>query len=76
MRTVTGSANFGVPAPGTVMARARPGRPCDVEGCATILSTYNTSDVCWLHADAGYRHAPRRSRPAVGIVVIPPSLLR
>lgn len=29
-------------------------------GCETVLSTYNPSDVCWLHAPPAYRHALSR----------------
>jgi hypothetical protein len=29
---------------------------CAHEECETVLSTYNTSDVCWLHARPAYRH--------------------
>jgi hypothetical protein len=36
------------------------GRMCIQVGCQTILSTYNSSEVCWLHAPPAYRHALRR----------------
>ncbi|MBI3647384.1 MAG: hypothetical protein HY240_01260 [Actinobacteria bacterium] len=39
-------------------AASRPerGRVCDHLGCQTILSTYNSSVVCWTHAEPSYRH--------------------
>jgi len=38
-------------------ASARPsrGRACSEPGCTTILSTYNSADVCWLHAEPSVR---------------------
>ena len=36
------------------------GRMCEQIGCETILSTYNASPVCWLHAPPAYRHALSR----------------
>lgn len=27
------------------------GRVCAVDGCGTLLSTYNRRDKCWVHAD-------------------------
>jgi hypothetical protein len=39
-------------------AESRPsaGRICNEDGCSTILSTYNSSKACWLHAEPAYRH--------------------
>jgi len=37
-------------------ARASRGRICNEDGCSTILSTYNSSKVCWLHAEPAFRH--------------------
>jgi hypothetical protein len=39
-------------------AETRPprGRVCDWMGCATVLSTYNQSDRCWVHAKPDYSH--------------------
>ena len=37
-------------------ARSVRGRPCDHPGCLTVLSTYNASSTCWLHAIPSYRH--------------------
>jgi hypothetical protein len=47
------------PLPGntTPSHRSPPGRICDVEGCETILSTYNSSESCWIHARPEYPHA-------------------
>lgn len=54
---------LGVPSARTLSTRPPRGRLCDVDGCPTILSTYNPEDVCWLHARTEFRLAPRRSRP-------------
>jgi hypothetical protein len=70
MRSVGGSAMFGESSSGGPTPRAPAGRPCDVEGCLTILSTYNPSDVCWLHAGDEYRHAPRRQTRSGGLVIL------
>jgi hypothetical protein len=35
--------------------RAAPGRLCAEPGCSTILSTYNSSFDCWLHARPSFR---------------------
>ena len=50
---------FGRPDRGKETA-ARParGRICAHEGCATVLSTYNATDICWLHTP---KVIPRRS---------------
>jgi hypothetical protein len=32
------------------------GRPCGEPGCTTVLSTYNASDRCYLHAAPSFRH--------------------
>ncbi len=37
-------------------SRPSKGRMCNQEGCSTILSTYNSSNVCWLHTDPAFRH--------------------
>ncbi len=37
-------------------SRASRGRICNEEGCSTILSTYNSSKECWLHAVPAFRH--------------------
>lgn len=42
--------------------RAPPGRICDVHGCGTILSSYNPSASCWVHARPEYTHASSRRR--------------
>ena len=43
---------FGAPGREHVASK-RParGRVCSSYGCETILSTYNTSDSCWLHVE-------------------------
>lgn len=42
--------------------RTGSGRPCDFPDCPTVLSTYNSSNTCWLHTDPSYRHALYRRR--------------
>jgi hypothetical protein len=44
-----------------VASRAPGGRVCDREGCSTILSTYNASGACWMHAEPSFRHALYRA---------------
>jgi len=52
---------FGPPGRGKKAADRPPrGRMCVHIGCETVLSTYNPSDVCWLHAPPAYRHALSR----------------
>ena len=52
---------FGPPERGKKAADRSPrGRMCEQPGCETILSTYNASPVCWLHAPPAYRHALSR----------------
>jgi hypothetical protein len=47
---------FGPPVRGKEASdRPARGRMCSHDGCETVLSTYNTSDVCWLHAPPAYR---------------------
>jgi hypothetical protein len=45
--------------------RNRNQRVCRASGCDTILSTYNTSGVCWLHTEPqpqpSYARTPRPS---------------
>jgi hypothetical protein len=51
-----GRTQFGTPERGkSAASRPAQGRVCDHEGCATILSTYNATGTCFVHADA-----PRR----------------
>lgn len=38
-------------------ALPRPTRVCATLGCSTILSTYNPSEVCWLHTRPSFRTA-------------------
>lgn len=54
------------PMPGSVTTshRSPPGRVCDVEGCETILSTYNGSPSCWVHTLPEYPHASTWRRRA------------
>ena len=55
-------AQLGTPLRGKE-ASARPptGRVCTQDGCATVLSTYNSSSFCWLHAPVHYK--PVRKDP-------------
>jgi hypothetical protein len=45
--------------------RIRSRRVCRVEGCETVLSSYNTSGACWLHTEPrpqpSYARTPRTS---------------
>jgi len=53
---------FGPPDRGKETAARPPrGRMCEQIGCQTILSTYNSSDACWLHTPPAYRHALSRN---------------
>jgi len=50
MKTGRTQALFGTPTRvRDVAPQAGKGRHCSVFGCTTLLSTYNTSDTCWLH---------------------------
>ena len=39
-------------------ASSRPvrGRVCEQPGCQTVLSTYNSAVLCWLHAEPSPAH--------------------
>lgn len=53
----TDRTEFGQPARGKGSADRPPrGRLCVQDGCTTVLSTYNSSDHCWLHTPVAYRH--------------------
>lgn len=39
-----------------------PGRVCEAEGCATVLSRYNRHDVCWYHEPFRAYFGPVRGR--------------
>jgi len=43
------------------------GRVCAAPGCSTVLSRYNPSEFCALHArsDAGGEHRQRRDAPLI-----------
>jgi hypothetical protein len=41
-------------------SREAPGRRCAEPECPTVLSTYNRSIRCYLHAAPEYRHALER----------------
>ena len=48
---------FGTPERGKEKdTRAAAGRSCAEPSCATVLSTYNPSETCWLHTTPTYRH--------------------
>ena len=53
-------AELGVPMRGKE-ASARParGRVCAAPGCDTVLSTYNATSLCWLHAPIAYKPVRR-----------------
>ena len=57
-RSNSSTVQYGVPVASKQAAkRAQAGRQCEVPGCATLLSTYNSSATCWLHTTATRRHA-------------------
>ncbi|HEX9299004.1 MAG TPA: hypothetical protein VF968_02620 [Actinomycetota bacterium] len=57
MKTSRTQALFGTPTRlRDVAPQAKKGRPCSELGCSTLLSTYNTSDTCWLHTTPSTRH--------------------
>ena len=48
---------YGAPERGReAQRRASKGRPCSEPGCCTLLSTYNSSMLCWLHSTPSRRH--------------------
>lgn len=52
---------FGTPTRKGGPARSSQGRHCEVPGCTTILSTYNSAMRCYLHTTSTPRH-PLASR--------------
>ena len=47
---------FGTPSRGhEASTRPTHGRVCAKPGCTTILSTYNSASVCWLHTEPSRR---------------------
>jgi hypothetical protein len=57
INSVSSQTRYGTPDTGKA-AKSRPpkGRPCGEPGCTTVLSTYNASDRCYLHAAPSFRH--------------------
>ena len=57
INSVSSQTRFGTPDTGKA-AKSRPpkGRLCQETGCTTVLSTYNASDHCFLHAAPSFRH--------------------
>jgi hypothetical protein len=56
MRTGEKGTQFGPPAKGRdASSRAARGRVCGAVGCDTVLSTYNSANMCWMHEPAPYR---------------------
>jgi hypothetical protein len=56
-RSNGGTVQYGVPIPARhASKRPSAGRRCEVQGCVTLLSTYNASTTCWLHTTATRRH--------------------
>jgi hypothetical protein len=46
---------YGTPERGKELAsRAPKGRLCAAPGCATVLSTYNRSQTCFLHSSPSF----------------------
>ena len=63
-RATSGSnqVQFGMPDRGKrAETRASAGRPCHHDGCLTVLTTYNSGTMCWLHTDSQYKHPLARS---------------
>lgn len=57
-----GTAKLGTPDRGKgASSRPQRGRICDQDGCATVLSTYNSSGTCWLHTQPTTRHSLART---------------
>jgi hypothetical protein len=55
--SVANDTRFGTPGAGKkALQRPAKGRPCQEPDCTTLLSTYNASDHCFLHATPAYRH--------------------
>jgi len=53
---------FGMPDRGKrAETRASAGRLCHHDGCLTVLTTYNSGTMCWLHTDSKYKHPLARS---------------
>jgi hypothetical protein len=52
--------SFGAPHGGKAAPqRSSRGRTCEQNGCCTLLSTYNSSSHCWVHAAPSYKRSPR-----------------
>ena len=55
--STNGTVHYGAAIPAKhASKRPRAGRACEVPGCVTLLSTYNSSTRCWLHSTAVRRH--------------------
>ena len=48
----------------------RAGRVCDADGCETLLSRYNRSDLCWQHEPVHSYLGPVRGRKPRAIEVV------
>lgn len=63
MTRLLDGAELGTPMRGReASSRPRAGRVCGSGGCETVLSTYNESELCWLHSPVTYRPV-REARP-------------
>ena len=52
---------FGTPVHGKgATSRAERGRLCADPSCATVLSTYNKSETCYIHTTPSYKHPLHR----------------
>ena len=59
-------SNYGTPSSADRRDTQPSGRTCAVEGCDTILSRYNKTDLCGIHADVPRSAQSVRTRvPAV-----------
>jgi hypothetical protein len=56
------NVQYGPPSGGKrAPTRSQVGRHCVEPGCSTILSTYNSSQTCWLHTGLATRHPLAKS---------------
>lgn len=67
----TAGVPFGTPERGRERsAQSAGGRTCETDGCATVLSIYNTASACSIHEQPQVKHAlyrepgTRPSRPS------------
>ncbi|HYH27742.1 MAG TPA: hypothetical protein VEA19_03075 [Actinomycetota bacterium] len=52
---------LGTPTSRSSSKKAAAGRLCSAPDCSTILSTYNSSEACWVHATPTFRQPLART---------------